>query len=123
MRGRPRPGTGLLAGLLALPETAALRRLSPDGRRLFLTRVVRLFAYGLLSVVLALYLAAAGLSDRQIGLVLSLTLAGDAAISIWITTRADRTGRRRMLQLGAGLMVLAGLVFASTGDPLVLTAA
>ena len=35
---------------------------------LFATRIVRLFCYGFLSVVLALYLAAAGLSEKQIGL-------------------------------------------------------
>ncbi|HEY3108568.1 MAG TPA: MFS transporter [Chloroflexota bacterium] len=114
---------GPLAGILDLPEATALRELDRDGRRLFLTRVVRMFAYGLLAVVLALYLAEAGLDDRQIGLVLSLTLAGDAVVSLWITTRADRRGRRRMLLIGAGLMVLAGAVFASTRDPLLLTLA
>ncbi len=81
---------------------------------LFATRSLRLFAYGLLSVVLVLYLAAAGLSESQIGLLLTLTLAGDAVVSLWITTRADRIGRRRMLLVGAGLMVFAGVLFAST---------
>jgi MFS family permease len=114
---------GALGRVLALPEAAALRQLSPDGRRLFLTRVLRLFAYGLLAVVLALYLAAAGLSEGQLGLVLTLTLAGDAMMSLWITTRADRLGRRRMLLVGAALMVLAGLAFASTHDPVLLTLA
>src|SRR3954463_15138333 len=114
---------GRLAGILDLPGGTALRELDRDGRRLFLSRIVRMFAYGLLAVVLALYLAAAGLDDGQIGLVLSLTLAGDAAISLWITTRADRRGRRRMLLIGAGLMVLAGLVFAATRDPVLLTLA
>jgi len=79
---------------------------------LFATRAVRLFAYGLVSVVLVLHLEAAGLSDREVALLLTLTLLGDTAISLWITTRADRAGRRRMLLAGAGLMVLAGVVFA-----------
>jgi MFS family permease len=76
--------------------------------------MVRLFGYGLLSVVLVLHLTAAGLSERQIGLLLTLTLLGDAGISLFITTRADRMGRRRMLIVSAVLMVLAGVVFAST---------
>jgi MFS family permease len=97
--------------LLTLPELQALRTLTADGRLLMLTRVVRLLAYGCLSVVFALYLAALGLTDRQIGLVLTLTLVGDTILSLWITTVADRLGRRRMLMLGAGLMVFAGLVF------------
>jgi MFS family permease len=83
---------------------------------LFSARSVRLFAYGALSVVLALYLAEAGLSEKEIGLLFTLTLAGDAGISLWITTTADRIGRKRMLILGAWLMVLAGTVFSLTGN-------
>ena len=85
-----------------------------DGRRLFATRMIRLFAYGFLSVVLALYLSAAGLDERQIGLLLTLTLLGDTVISLWITTHADRIGRKRMLLVGAGLMIFAGGLFAVT---------
>lgn len=44
---------------------------------LFSTRIVRLFAYGALSVMLVLYLAAIGLSGPQIGLLLTLTLVGN----------------------------------------------
>ncbi len=81
---------------------------------LFATRILRLFAYGFLSVVLVLYLSAAGLGEHEIGLLLTLTLVGDAAISLWITTSADRVGRRRMLVVGAALMVFAGVLFAAT---------
>ncbi len=87
---------------------------------LFGTRIVRLFAYGFLSVVLALYLAEAGLTARIIGLLFSLTLAGDAVISLWLTTSADRFGRRRTLILGALLMIAGGLVFLKTRDPVLL---
>jgi MFS family permease len=85
-----------------------------DVRILFATRILRLFAYGSVSVILALYLAAVGLTESEIGLLLTLTLVGDTAISLWITTRADRVGRKRMLILGAGLMIFAGLLFAAT---------
>jgi len=88
--------------------------ITSDIRLLFATRILRLFAYGSLSVILALYLAAAGLTESQIGLLLTLTLVGDTVISLWITTRADRIGRKRMLILGAGLMIFAGLLFAVT---------
>ena len=90
---------------------------------LFTTRAIRLFAYGGLSVVLALFLHETGWSGGSIGLLFTLTLAGDAGITLWITTAADRIGRRRMLVAGAGLMVLAGTVFAFTGDPVLLVAA
>jgi len=73
-----------------------------------------MFAYGFLSVVLVLYLAQLGLRESLIGLLLSLALAGDAAISLWMTTSADRFGRRRVLMIGAGLMLFAALLFALT---------
>ncbi len=95
-----------------------------DVRLLFVTRAVRLFAYGLLSVVLVLHLAAAGLDEVRVGLLLSLTLLGDTAISLWITTHADRLGRRRMLVVGSLLVVAAAAVFtATTSFPLLLLAA
>lgn len=94
-----------------------------DTTLLFATRITRLFAYGFLSVVLALYLAEAGLSEIQIGLLLTLTLAGDAAITLWLTTHADRLGRRRLLVVGAMLMLLAGIVFLLTRNPVLLTLA
>ncbi len=96
------------------PRFGALAKLSRDGRLLFATRMIRLFGYGLLAVVLVLYLVSAGLTNRQVGVLLTLTLVGDTAISLWITTNADRIGRKKMLILGAALMVVAGLVFIAT---------
>ena len=94
--------------------------LSKDGSILFITRMLRLFAYGSLSVILLIYLAQIGLSDTQIGLLLTLTLLGDTIISLWLTTRADCVGRRRMLLAGAGLMVFGGTLFALTTSYAVL---
>ncbi len=90
--------------------------LDHDERLLFATRTGRLFAYGLLSVVLVLYLASLGLDEAAIGVLLTLTLGGDAVISLWMTTRADRWGRRRTLVVGALLMVFAAVLFAVTRD-------
>jgi MFS family permease len=93
---------------------------TPDARLLFATRILRMFGYGLLSVVLVLYLVALGLDGVTVGAILTLTLLGDAAISLWLTTHADRLGRRRVLVAGAGLMLLAGIVFAIAHDPWIL---
>src|SRR5438094_2777668 len=95
----------------AMPNATSTRR---DVRLLFATRIVRLFAYGFVSVILVLYLAEIRLSAEQIGLLLTMTLVGDTVISLGITTTADRTGRKRMLVAGALLMVLGGVVFATT---------
>jgi MFS family permease len=120
--GRPsNEGSGL--ALLDLPEARALGVLSPDGRLLFATRVVRTFSYGLLSVVLVLYLAAIGLRDREIGLLLTATLVGDAVVSLAITSNADRLGRRRMLVLSGALVAVTGIAFALSGNLLLLTIA
>src|SRR5215510_14729292 len=88
--------------------------LPKDAVVLFVTRFTRLFAYGALSVILVLYLVSLGLTETQVGLLLTLTLAGNIAISLLLTTRADRIGRRRMLIVGAILMAGAGIAFAST---------
>jgi len=98
--------------MLLIP--VSLRTLPRDGVLLFVSRFTRLFAYGALSVILVFYLVSLGLSEAQVGLLLTLTLAGDMAISLLLTTRADRIGRRRMLIVGAILMAGAGLAFAST---------
>src|SRR5260370_19780977 len=107
--------------MLQLPEIQSLSSLSPDGRQLFATRMVRMFAYGLIAIVLGLYLSQVGFSDTQVGLILSLTLLGDAAVSLPITIIADRLGRRRMLIVGSGLLIFAGVVFALTTSILFIT--
>jgi len=100
--------------LIELPDVFA--SLSADARQLILARCLRLFAYGFLSVVLVFYLTGVGIDERRTGLLLSLTLVGDTAISLWLTTRADRAGRRLTLVIGALLMAFAGVVFAFTGN-------
>jgi MFS family permease len=103
---------------------ASLRGLDRDGRLLFITRVLRMFGYGFLAVVLVLYLAALGLDGLTIGVILTLTLIGDTVISLWLTTSADRIGRRRVLVAGSLLMAGAGVAFAMTAwPPLLILAA
>ena len=94
---------------------ASLRGLDRNGRLLFAMRTLRMFGYGFLAVVLVLYLAAAGLDPLAIGIVLTLTLIGDTIISLWLTTNADRFGRRRVLVAGAVAHGRwRGVVFANT---------
>jgi MFS family permease len=108
---------------LQIPQSHALRQLTVDGRLLFLTRAARMFAYGFLAVVLVLYLHEIGLSAGRIGALLTLTLFGDTLVSLWITTIADRLGRRHMLMVGAALMLAAGVIFATTTNYLLLVIA
>lgn len=87
---------------------------------LFSTRIIRLFCYGFLSVVLVLYLSEAGLTEQQAGLLFTFTLAGDAGISLWLTTHADGFGRKRTLLVGALLMLGAGCIFLLTNNLIIL---
>src|SRR6185436_1236327 len=86
---------------------ASLRGLDRDGRWLSALRTIRMFGYGSLAVVLVLHLAASGLDPLAIGAVLTLTLVGDTIVSLWLTTHADRLGRRRVLIAGSLLVVTA----------------
>src|SRR5437879_5345334 len=123
------PAAGQLgAGAVRMPRAmltvafvpTSLERLTRDGWLLFLTRFIRLFAYGSLSVALVFYLIGLGLSEAQTGLLLTLTLVGDTVVSLYLTTRADRIGRRCMLIVGAILMAAAGVAFACTHNFLLL---
>ena len=90
---------------------------------LFSTRIIRLFCYGFLSLVLTLYLIETGLTMGQAGLIFAFTLAGDAGITLLLTTHADRFGRKRTLLLGALLMIGAGIAFLLTQNIILLITA
>jgi predicted MFS family arabinose efflux permease len=47
-------------------------------------------------------------------------MIGDALVSFWITTSADRIGRKRMLIAGALLMAAGGVAFVATRDVVAL---
>ena len=96
---------------------------SKDTKLLCLQRFTRLFAYGASTLILALYLSSLGSSDARIGLFMTLTLLGDVVISFLLTLVADGLGRRRILILGALLMSVSGIIFATSGNYWVLVAA
>ncbi|KAF1831706.1 MFS general substrate transporter [Decorospora gaudefroyi] len=83
---------------------------------IILARYIRLFAYGAVALILALFFQEQGFSDEQIGLFMTLTLLGDVVISLLLTLIADTLGRRRILLLGAVSMAVSGAVFATTSN-------
>ena len=91
----------------------ALTNSPRDTKILCLQRLVRLFAYGGSTLILALYLSSLGISEEKIGLFMSMTLWGDVVISLVLTVIADGIGRRNMLALGSLLMTASGVVFAT----------
>ena len=77
-----------------------------------MTRILRTFAYGYLTVVIAIYLARLGLDTIQVGLVLSAAIFGSALMTVLWALVADRYGRRRTVATMAVLMIAGGLLFA-----------
>jgi MFS family permease len=100
-----------------------MRLASKDVYILILARYLRMYAFGTIALVLALYFQAQGLSDAEIGLFMTLTLLGDVVVSLLLTLVADGLGRRRTLMLGALGMAVSGAVFATTDSYVVLLAA
>ncbi|HYK98569.1 MAG TPA: MFS transporter, partial [Candidatus Acidoferrales bacterium] len=94
--------------------------LSPDGKKLLVTRILRTFAYGYLATALGLYLDRLGLSPTEIGLVFTAAIAGSALMTVFWSIMADRVGRRRTVATMALLMALGGIVFAATSSFAVL---
>ena len=77
-----------------------------------MTRILRTFAYGYLTVVIAIYLARLGLDTIQVGIVLSAAIFGSALMTVLWALAADRYGRRRTVATMAVLMIAGGLLFA-----------
>jgi MFS family permease len=97
-----------------------LNWLTNDGRLIIAARIVRAFAYGFLSIVLAIYLKLTGLTDPLIGLILTATLVNSVLFSLLASFYADRIGRRRILIIYAALMSVSGAIFVSTDNYVVL---
>jgi MFS family permease len=97
--------------------------LSKDGKLVLAARVIRTFAYGFLSIVLAIYLKLIGFNDILIGLVLAATLVNSVIFTLIASLYADRIGRRKILVIYAILMSIAGFVFLVTDSYVALIAA
>lgn len=99
---------------------ASFRWLSKDGKLLLAARTLRTFAYGFLSVILAIYLKLVGFEDFYIGLILTTTLVNSVIFTLIASFYADRVGRRKILIIYAALMSLSGLIFFLTTNYIAL---
>lgn len=112
------------AGLIRVAGRLLPPGATSDAAVLLETRGLRGFGDGLVSVVLSAYLVAIGLSTTQVGVVVSATLLGSAALTLAVGLRANAFPRRRLLRLASLLMVATGVGFMSITAfwPLVLVA-
>ena len=88
-----------------------LNWLSTDGKLILLARTIRTFAYGFLSIVLAIYLKLSGFNDALIGLILTSTLINSVIFTSLATIYADKIGRKKILIVYAALMCISGIIF------------
>ena len=98
----------------------SLSWLSRDGKLLLTARILRTFAYGFLSIILAIYLKLLGFDDILIGLLLASTLINSVIFTLIASFYADRLGRKRTLILYAGLMSISGAIFLFTENYLAM---
>lgn len=94
--------------------------ISIDGKLLLCARIVRTFAYGFLSVILAIYLKLIGFDVILIGIILSITLINSVIFTLFASFYADRIGRRNILLLYAIMMSISGVIFFVTENSLAL---
>jgi len=77
-------------------------------------RGLRSLAYGMLAVILGVSLSTEGFSPVSIGILITVSLAGDMVGTYVIGIAADGWGRRRALALLALLMAGTGVIFGLT---------
>jgi MFS family permease len=97
--------------------------LTPDGRLILAARIVRTFAYGFLSIILAIYLKLLGFSDISVGIVLTATLVKSVIFTLIASFYANRIGGRKTLIIYGALMSIAGAIFLSRDNYFALIAA
>jgi MFS family permease len=105
---------------MILYSSFRLNWLSTDGKLILLARATRTFAYGFLSIVLAVYLKLSGFNDTLIGFVLTSTLVNSVIFTLLATIYADKIGRKKMLIIYAALMCISGLIFFISNNYILL---
>jgi MFS family permease len=97
---------------------------SPDASKLVVARGLRGFADGMVSVLLASYLTDLGFSAGEVGVLITGTLLGSAALTLASGLWGSRFTPKQVLLFACGLMLITGVGFASVTSfwPLLLVA-
>ena len=94
--------------------------MNKDIALLFLAKIFRMFSYGALSLIFIYILTSKGISVQNIGRLQSLITFGDIIISLYLTTRADKLGRKKTLIFGAFLKSTTGIFYAVSDNFILL---
>jgi MFS family permease len=95
---------------------ALLVWLNRDGKLLLAASIARMFGFGFLSIILAIYLTSAGYDALSTGIIITATLVSSSFFTLFASMFGDRIGRRKTLIIFAGLMSISGAIFAFTTD-------
>jgi MFS family permease len=87
---------------------------------ILLAKSLRTFCYGFLGILLPVYLAEHGLDARGVGLAVTCTLVGSAALTWAVRRPAERLGVRAALGALAVLSAVAGALLLVSDDPWVV---
>lgn len=82
----------------------------------FLAKAFRTFSYGMIAIVMIKNLELKNFGGQQIGLIQFGVTLGDILISMVLTTKADKFGRKRTLIMGAILKVITGIFYAYSSN-------
>jgi MFS family permease len=95
-----------------------------DAPKLVAARGMRGFADGMVSVLLASYLTDLGFSAGEVGVLITGTLLGSAALTLAVGLLGGRLSPKQILLVACGLMLMTGVGFASITSfwPLLLVA-
>ncbi len=89
---------------------ATVYDLSHKNEILLLTKTLRTFGFGFLSIILPLYLLKLGYPPLFIGIVLSASVFSSVMYNIFVSKFSDRFGRGKSLILLALMMALSGVL-------------
>ena len=102
---------------------ATTGRTSPAVIGVFVAKAVRTFCYGFLGILLPLYLTELGLDARGVGIAVTCTLVGSAALTWAVRRPAERLGGRPALIGLAALSGIAATMLLTTSHPWVVVLA
>ena len=106
----------MTAGERATPDAPETR----DIASLLVSRATRLFAFGATSVVLALHLEGRGFGPASFGALVTVTLLGDAALTLGLGLFGSALAKRAVLVGSAFFLAIGLAVFAVSHEPIVL---
>jgi MFS family permease len=105
-------------------QSPRMRALTGDVGAVLAAKTARTFCYGFLGIVLPIYLGDLGVSAAGIGVAVTLTLAGSAALTWAVRRPAERLGPRApLLALVALSAISAVMLLGSAWPPVVVLAA